>query len=123
MPNCNTSGMRPYTYQKRPSACSPSTSRGCPSAASQPCMSDVPHPCRTESSRPCAAEMSRPCAVQTSHSCGTAAGAAFSDFPIAMAYVPWQHFSTTYELDKALSVGTIFPELDKPFLGKRGCRL
>ncbi len=99
MPNCNTSGMRPYTYQKRPSACSPSTSRGCPSAASQPCMSDVPHPCRTESSRPC------------------------TDFPIAMAYVPWQHFSTTYELDKALSVGTIFPELDKPFLGKRGCRL
>jgi len=40
-----------------------------------------------------------------------------------MAYVPWQHFKTTYELDKALETGTIFPELDKPFLAVgRGCR-
>ena len=42
---------------------------------------------------------------------------------LAMAYVPWQHFKTTYELDKALETGTIFPELDKPFLAVgRGCR-
>ena len=41
----------------------------------------------------------------------------------AMAYVPWQHSKTTYELDKALETGTIFPELDKPFLAVgRGCR-
>lgn len=37
-----------------------------------------------------------------------------------MAYVPWQNLRNTFELDKALAVGTIFPELDKPFLGKRG---
>ena len=44
------------------------------------------------------------------------------DFPVAMAYVPWQYFKTTYELDKALETGTIFPELDKPFLAAgRGC--
>lgn len=43
--------------------------------------------------------------------------------PLAMAYVPWQRWGQTYELDKALQVGTIFPELNKPFLGKRGaCR-
>lgn len=43
--------------------------------------------------------------------------------PLAIAYVPWQHWNQTYQLDKALKVGTIFPELDKPFLGKRGaCR-
>ncbi len=36
---------------------------------------------------------------------------------VAMAYVPWQHFSTIYEPDKALMVGTIFPELNRPFLG------
>lgn len=43
--------------------------------------------------------------------------------PLAMAYVPWQRWGQTYELDKALQVGTIFPELHKPFLGKRGaCR-
>ena len=41
-------------------------------------------------------------------------------FPIAMAYVPWQRFDQTYDLSKALCVGTIFPELDKPFCGKRG---
>ena len=41
-------------------------------------------------------------------------------FPIAMAYVPWQHFTQVYEPDKALAYGTIFPELNKPFLGKRG---
>lgn len=41
-------------------------------------------------------------------------------FAIAMAYVPWQRWDQTYELKKAMCVGTIFPELDKPFLGKRG---
>lgn len=37
----------------------------------------------------------------------------------AMAYVPWQYFSTPYEPQKALMVGTIFPELDKPFTGRK----
>jgi hypothetical protein len=45
---------------------------------------------------------------------------ALGQFPIAMAYVPWQRFGQTYDLSKALCVGTIFPELDKPFCGKRG---
>ena len=43
-----------------------------------------------------------------------------SNMPIAMAYVPWQHFHTTSEVDKALAYGTIFPELNKPFYGRRG---
>ena len=41
-------------------------------------------------------------------------------FPIAMAYVPWQTFHSLYEFRKGLCSGTIFPELDKPFCGKRG---
>lgn len=41
---------------------------------------------------------------------------------IAMAYVPWQQFGDLYEPDKALSVGTVFPELNKPFVGKGGMR-
>ena len=39
---------------------------------------------------------------------------------IAMAYVPWQHFTKMYEnLEKGYQAGTIFPELDKPFTGRR----
>lgn len=45
------------------------------------------------------------------------------EFPVAMAYVPWQRWHTVYELEKGLSIGTIFPELNRPFLGVRGgCR-
>ena len=36
------------------------------------------------------------------------------------AYVPYQEFAPTFELKKALQVGTIFPELCKPFCGRRG---
>lgn len=44
------------------------------------------------------------------------------DMVVAMAYVPWQYFGTVYEPDKALRVGTIFPELNKPYVGCRGGR-
>ena len=39
-----------------------------------------------------------------------------------MAYVPYQRFTSAYDLNYALSVGTIFPQLCKPFCGKRGGR-
>lgn len=43
--------------------------------------------------------------------------------PLAMAYVPFQTFSTTFDWCYALKVGTIFPDLCKPFCGKGGmCR-
>ena len=38
----------------------------------------------------------------------------------AMAYVPCQNFAMTYDLSYALKVGTVFPQLCKPFCGKRG---
>ena len=41
---------------------------------------------------------------------------------LAMAYVPWQRFEKTYDLNEALEIGTIFPELDLPFLGYKGGR-
>lgn len=43
-------------------------------------------------------------------------------FPVAMAYVPWQQYHTTYDLCQSFAQGTIFPELNRPFCGKRGCR-
>ena len=42
------------------------------------------------------------------------------ELSLAMAYVPWQHFTQMYEnLEKGYRAGTIFPELDKPFTGRR----
>ena len=38
--------------------------------------------------------------------------------PLAMAYVPIQIWCKTYEPDVALERGTIFPALDKPFIGE-----
>ncbi len=42
-----------------------------------------------------------------------------SSLPLAMAYVPTQSFSETFKLSYALQVGTIFPDLCKPFCGRR----
>ena len=39
--------------------------------------------------------------------------------PLAMAYVPMQMWGETYEGLKALDVGTIFPDLNLPFCGRR----
>lgn len=36
-----------------------------------------------------------------------------------MAYIPLQLDLMSYETDKALCTGTLFPTLDKPFLGRR----
>lgn len=43
--------------------------------------------------------------------------------PLAMAYVPMQKFGKTFEPSRGFQLGTIFPELCKPFCGKGGgCR-
>ena len=40
--------------------------------------------------------------------------------PLAMCYVPMQKWGTVYDPDVALERGTLFPDLDFPFLGKEG---
>lgn len=42
------------------------------------------------------------------------------DTPLAMCYVPFQKFDTTYSENIALEKGTVFPELYFPFLGDGG---
>ncbi len=42
-------------------------------------------------------------------------------YPVGMGYVPWQQWQQTYSLEKGLNRGTIFPDLDLPFLMGR-CR-
>jgi hypothetical protein len=36
---------------------------------------------------------------------------------VTMAYVPFQTDTTEYTPEKALKCGTLFPDLNKPFLG------
>ena len=40
------------------------------------------------------------------------------DTVVAMAYVPFQQFGEVYSSQEGLEAGTLFPELNKPFLGK-----
>lgn len=42
--------------------------------------------------------------------------------PLAMGYVPYQCWGTTYDLCRSLATGTIFPALDQPFCGRGGRR-
>jgi hypothetical protein len=42
-----------------------------------------------------------------------------ANISLAMAYVPMQKLSAVYEDDVALRVGTLFPDLDKPFMAGR----
>ena len=44
------------------------------------------------------------------------------NFPLAMAYIPMQKFENLYSSDEALCAGTLFKDLDKPFLGKNAER-
>lgn len=42
-----------------------------------------------------------------------------ADASVTMAYIPFQQAPETYEEEKdALCAGTLFPELNKPFLGR-----
>lgn len=50
-----------------------------------------------------------------------AAAECIDKFPIGMAYVPWQTWQQVYSVDTALGMGTIFPDLYKPFT-MGGCR-
>ena len=44
------------------------------------------------------------------------------DAVLAMAYVPMQEYGLLYDQADALEAGTLFPDLDKPFLGKKGLK-
>lgn len=43
-----------------------------------------------------------------------------NDMVLAMAYIPVQRFNTLFEIEEGFARGTVFPELEKPFMGG-GC--
>ena len=45
-----------------------------------------------------------------------------NDMSLAMAYIPWQIWREIYDVDKGFHCGTIFKELNLPFLGKGGVK-
>ena len=46
---------------------------------------------------------------------GKYAGSFRKDYPLAMAYVPWQQWKNPYGPERGLAQGTIFSELDLAF--------
>ena len=87
----------------------------------EPCGCRTPEPCghHPEHHKP------EPCECRTperrpSQPCGCRYDA-LEDFPIAMAYVPWQKWRNLYEPCKGFQRGTIFEDLSKPFHGRGGC--
>ena len=48
------------------------------------------------------------------YECGARPGT-IDQYPVAMAYVPWQTFGELFPLDQGFQVGTIFQNLDFPF--------
>lgn len=82
------------------------------------CQNNMRYPRRPAYSRPASACECR-CAAD---GCPDTADHFPANMPVAMAYVPWQKWKDIYEPCKALESGTIFAELDKPFLGKGGMR-
>lgn len=42
-------------------------------------------------------------------------------FPVGMTYVPWQRWQNIYNTEEALMIGTIFQDLDYPWLVGGGC--
>jgi hypothetical protein len=43
-----------------------------------------------------------------------------AEISLAIAYIPLQQITTVYNDEDAFRIGTLFPDLDKPFLGGRG---
>lgn len=44
------------------------------------------------------------------------------EIPFAMAYVPFQQWQKPYDPEAGLDRGTIFPCLDKPFIGEEAVK-
>jgi hypothetical protein len=44
-----------------------------------------------------------------------------TEISLAIAYIPMQRITTLYDDENAYEVGTLFPDLDKPFLDGGVC--
>ena len=103
---------------RTPDQCPPEGS-GC--RAPQQCM---PEPCGCQAKPRYLGEQHMPECGAPKHreheGCGRR-NDALSDFPLAMAYVPWQKWQNVFDPCKGFTRGTIFEDLSKPVHGRGGC--
>lgn len=78
----------------------------------------VTEPCKEHPATPSCPSDKPPCApaCPLPTCCPTEWG--LYGYPLATVYVPMQEFCRIYDTDTALSRGTLFRDLDKPFYGK-----
>lgn len=124
------------SYGSRQTACGSNMSQPTASGRSYSCNStsqsmDAGHSCgcnsmsqSMDSGRSCGCNSTSP-AMDAGRSCADGMTMQhthnrYDKEPLAMAYVPWQHFGELYPPCKALSEGTAFPDLNQIFCGVRG---
>lgn len=54
--------------------------------------------------------------------CPNTTAGGMEQYPVGMGYVPWQQWQQTYPLEQGFNRGTIFPDLDLPFVMGRCVR-
>lgn len=117
---CNNTGGRSDCPQNRRSRAyrqtAPAAGRSMPGGSYMPNRNQM-NPgrsmdcgCRTESQR------QSNCVCPAKRGCLTDVMRASEKMPVGMTYTPYQEFTGLYEWDTAFCQGTIFSELDKPFL-------
>ena len=97
------------------------TSSSCGCAAQRPMQPDMPCQQMPAQNRNSASPAERPsCSLRQPDRENTQRDC-LSDMSVAMAYVPMQRWNQVYDMSRGLTRGTIFPELDLPFVMGR-CR-
>lgn len=94
-------------------------------------MPEMPKPCKMPKQECCMPEMNYGCEMER-HTCECGCGqermvcrqpdnygcGCVENMPLGMAYVPMQDWDCVYNGCQGIEAGTIFPELEKPFLGR-----
>ena len=92
----------------------------CSGGSQQTCPPPCPPPCPKEPTCP-APTCDNGVSLSDSNCSLAARNDSMRGMALAIPYVPWQQMKQTYDPDRALQTGTIFANLDLPFLPVR-CR-
>lgn len=121
--NCDCNSGRPACPAKKLSCNTGMPNRPMPSCDTV--IPDCPVPLPSCGAVMSGGTMTAPCNTvmppQTRCDCPDTSVGGMEMYPTGMGYVPWQQWQQTYSLDRGFSRGTIFPELDLPFVMGR-CR-